>query len=478
MTPGELELNNSLKAGAAKRCISPPPGIAHGTWGAQVHERAEGMDMDLYVNALALDDGNSRAIILDIDIQILINELADKIRQTVSDATAIPFSNIRASATHTHSGPTPYKSWITEGYELVPTWLDNVCRWSAEAAQEAIAKLVEVEVRAARGDCRINVNRRAQIEDGRTILGKEAAKFSDHEVLVVGFYSDAGESIATIVNYACHPTIMGPQNRVITPDYPGVTRQIVENATGGNCLFLLGAAGDQGPVNGFQSNTAVYHRLGEILGYEASKLALGMKYIPVSSELSSVLESGASLGYYNDSFVSVIATPLMVRDIEIFVPLRSDIPDVTSAREAAESAHDQLAKARATTKNEQALREYVVKARRADLKLRLAQDFDGRTEVGVRTHFICMGNIALIAGNIEPFAEIGSKIKLASPFPVTLVSGYTNGRLAYMATAEEWAHGGHEVINSPFGQNAAVAFEEKAVSVLRELHREMRAHAS
>jgi len=35
------------------------------------------------------------------------------------------------------------------------------------------------------------------------------------------------------------------------------------------------------------------------------------------------------------------------------------------------------------------------------------------------------------------------------------MSGYTNGRMAYMPTAEEWPKGGYEVENSPFGQSAA-----------------------
>ena len=44
----------NLFAGTGRRCINPPPGIAHGGWGAQKHEQAEGIDMDLWVTALAL----------------------------------------------------------------------------------------------------------------------------------------------------------------------------------------------------------------------------------------------------------------------------------------------------------------------------------------------------------------------------------------------------------------------------------------
>src|SRR5204863_8380717 len=163
--------DSTLLAGVARRCTNPPPNIAHGGWGAQKHEQAEGIDMDLWATALAISDGANTAIILDVDIQILTNERADQIRAAVSKATRVPMQNIRACATHTHSGPVPYKSWIEKGYEMVAPWFENVARWSAEAAGEAMASLQPVEVRAGRGECHINTNRRTVAPDGKLFLG-------------------------------------------------------------------------------------------------------------------------------------------------------------------------------------------------------------------------------------------------------------------------------------------------------------------
>src|SRR3954465_11196488 len=94
-----------LRAGVGRRCPNPPPNIAHGGWGPQKHEQAEGIDLDLWVTALALSDGPTTALFLDIGIQILTNERADGLRAAVSQATGVPIEHIRASATHTHSGP-------------------------------------------------------------------------------------------------------------------------------------------------------------------------------------------------------------------------------------------------------------------------------------------------------------------------------------------------------------------------------------
>src|SRR5438067_2765490 len=127
--------------------------------------------MDLWVTALALSDRITTTLVLDLDIQIIINQRADQIRAAVSNATGIPIQNIRAAATHTHSGPVPYKSWIEKGYEMVEPWFQNVARWSAEAAVEALANLQPVQLRAGRGQCHINSNRRAIRPSGERFLG-------------------------------------------------------------------------------------------------------------------------------------------------------------------------------------------------------------------------------------------------------------------------------------------------------------------
>lgn len=457
-----------MLAGTGRRCINPPPGIAHGGWGAQQHEQAAGIDLDLWVTALALADHSTTALILDVDIQILTNERADQIRAAVSQATGLPAHNIRASATHTHSGPVPYKSWIEKGYELVGPWFDNLSRWSAEAACEARANLQPVKMRAGRGECRININRRAATPDGGRFLGTNRDGPCDPEVLVVKLDALDGQTVATLVNYACHPTIMGPANRLITPDYPGAMKRVVEAAVGGKCLFLLGAAGDQGPVQGFQADVKVYRQLGAVLGHEAAKIALGLDCLPTGEQLCEIIPSGAPLGRYESEFKTHPGLPLQVADHDIPLPLRAGLPEKKVAAEQLQLWKEKLRGARADG-DAVAVTEAIYQARRADIQLRLAEDFGGRPDAGVRTHFICFGDVALVGCNVEPFCEIGLALKRQSPFPVTLVSGYTNGRRAYLASAGEWTKGGYEVENSPFDQGAAEVLQREIIKTLLSL---------
>ena len=457
-----------LLAGVGRRCTNPPANIAHGGWGAQKHEQAEGIDMDLWVTALPLSDQQTTAIILDVDIQILTNQRADQIRSAVSQATGVPVQNIRASATHTHSGPVPYKSWIEKGYEMVNPWFEDVARWSAEAAVEALSGLQPIRLRAGRGRCNINTNRRAATQSGERFLGINSDGPCDYEVLVATLDSMDGKPLATLVNYACHPTIMGPLNRLITPDYPGAMKRVVEQAIGGKCLFLLGSAGDQGPLRGFQADIQVYRNFGAILGYEVAKVVLSLDNVPSKTKFREIIPSGAPLGMYDPEFATLSSRPLRVLDKEIAVPLREGLPERNVATEKLQFWQAKLKLAR--EKNDQtAITEAIYMARRADIQLRMADDFGGKTSAGVRTHIITFGDVALIGCNIEPFCEIGLQIKKRSPFPITFMSGYTNGRMAYMATVQEWPKGGYEVENSPFGQTAAETLTENILETLRAL---------
>src|SRR5947207_6109633 len=95
-----------FQAGAARCDITPPVGIAHGNWSAQVHERAEGIDLPLTCTVLAAGDGNEEVIIA--EWELLFPPMGDwlvEARRRITELTGVPASHIRLSATHTHAGP-------------------------------------------------------------------------------------------------------------------------------------------------------------------------------------------------------------------------------------------------------------------------------------------------------------------------------------------------------------------------------------
>ena len=88
----------------------------------------------------------------------------------------------------------------------------------------------------------------------------------DPTVLVARVTGADGTLRATLVNYACHATTLAWQNSLISPDFPGAMREVVEDATGAPCVFLQGASGDTGPRDGFVGDTSVADRNGRQLG--------------------------------------------------------------------------------------------------------------------------------------------------------------------------------------------------------------------
>src|SRR5690606_28463780 len=117
--------------------------------------------------------------------------------------------------------------------------------------------------------------------------------------LLAGVIRDHQQRIqATLVNYACHPTTLAHENRLLSPDYVGAMRGVVSTATAAPCLFLQGASGELAPKEQYVADTEVADRHGRRLGYAV--LAALESLLPVGQglELQGSLSSGAPLALW------------------------------------------------------------------------------------------------------------------------------------------------------------------------------------
>lgn len=457
----------ALRAGAGRAVITPPLGIAHAGWGAQTHQRAEGVDLDLRATALVLAHGDTQAAIIDVDFCVVGRPLADRIRQATAELTGIPVSHVRLSYSHTHSGPLLGPGWMTEGEELIPAYVESLPGRVAGAAWEAQRRLRPARVAAGTGAADIVVNRRLRLSSGRVVCGRNRDGFVDREVKVLRIDDADERPIAVVVNYACHPTIMGPPNRLITPDYPGVVRRVVEHATGATCLFLQGAAGNVHALVDFVGDPAVYHRLGAILGHEAAKVALGLDPVPRRERLVRVLESGAPLAIYADEPAGEPDAALRVATRPVTMAVKR-YPPVTDVEAEACRLAARLSELRGRGAEEE-VREAVGTARRARMLADKARQYEGRADVVAELHGIRIGPAALVGFPGEPFAEIGARVKAESPFLHTFFSGYTNDYLGYLPTSEAYPDRGYEVDTSPFLPGGDERLVKESLELLADL---------
>jgi hypothetical protein len=150
--------------------------------------------------------------------------------------------------------------------------------------------------------------------------------------LVARIDDRTGRTLASIVNYACHPTTLAWENTLISPDYVGALREIIELEQGGVCVFLQGASGDLGPREGYVGDPAVADRNGRQLAYSALSAFEAMPKAGVRFEYAGPVVSGATLGtwQYADAPPADIERHALwrMRHWTLELPYRHDLPTI------------------------------------------------------------------------------------------------------------------------------------------------------
>ncbi len=459
---------NHLLAGVGRCEITPAPGTPQGGWGAQTHQRGLGSDMPLYATALVLSDLCKSVAILDVDAIGFDKEWSTRIMDAVEGLTKLPREHIRFSCTHTHSGPNTFRlHTITEGLDMILSYLDGLPRRIASAVWQAQQNLKPVRCAAGKGLCEINVNRRLKLEDGSVVLGKNWDGPVDHTVRVVRFDDLDENPLATILHYACHPTTIAWQSQFVTPDYPGAARQVMEQQVGGTCLFLQGATGNIGPRCGFTGDLRVYRRQGKILGLEGAKVATGLQTVKRTDKFTGVLQSGAPLAIYEEVNTEQDPPVLRVLSKRLQLPVARFRPVVELEAETEKSRQEYVRLQESGTEEE--IRTARSKVTQSGMRAEIARLYQGKTHIDWQLQGIRIGSIALLSVPGEPFTEINQQIVSGSPFVDTLFSGYSNGGFGYLPVRSAYEEGGYEVEVSPFSPEAADIVVKEGLQMLREL---------
>lgn len=384
-----------LRVGVAKVDITPPVGGAMYGYGARGTNVSTGVHDRLWAKVLVVEAGGERVAIVTLDLGAFEKSRTGRVKAAIQRATGI--ENVLLMASHTHSSPTlqPDFPTPTEPYHLGVE--DAIVATVTAAADGLQAARLDV----GWGRLEEGHNRRQILADGRVhmLWGNRERKPTsplDYTVGVVAFDTPAGEPLATLVSFTCHPVVLGPENLELSADYPGAMMAKLETEVGGQAMFVQAAAGDINPFwdktppsqGGFEQVV----RMGEALADEAMR---------VRRSLSSPVD----------------VERLSVRSEEVRLLPRWDYDD--PAVEAA------------LRKNEfgwifDRFRARFAGERNAEINIVLLDD---RLAIGT------------FPG--EFFVEHGLRFKQQSMVRNTLFAGYTNGALGYFPTIRGAAEGGY-----------------------------------
>ncbi len=273
-------MNQPLFAGAASSDITPTKSL-HLFGYPHVERYSTGVHDPLMASACYLRGDKGETIFVAVDIIFVPKRLVANARERIATATGVSAENILISATHTHSGPGTVRYASNEADSTVPTPDEDYLRQLEDGIVEAACRSVEMKEPAelglalANGAC-VGTNRR----------DPAGPSHPDVPVLMVRA-KDSKTYIAAMLICSMHPTVLHEDSTLISGDFPGLTRQYLQqHALGESCVVLhhSGASGNQSPRHVIRGTTfAEAARLGEELGKAVAAAIANIDYIDSAS---------------------------------------------------------------------------------------------------------------------------------------------------------------------------------------------------
>ena len=277
--------NNTILAGTAKVKITPEVPMQMSGYGGR-KEPFKGVHDDLFLRVIAFGDGENKVVIISADLIGFTLSYWEEITKRLERETDIPQENILLCATHTHGGPTPANIYRSDppAPDII-SYTEGLTEKIVTTVREAVNNLKPASIGSGKGECKMNMNRRARSADRGIILGKNPDGICDHEVGVVRIDDEYLNPIAIFINWPCHGTVMSGRNYQITADWPGAAAGYVEKEFD-NTIIAPVTAGASGDINGLYGPGEQFGYVditGIMVGEEVVRVAKDIKTFPYGS---------------------------------------------------------------------------------------------------------------------------------------------------------------------------------------------------
>jgi neutral ceramidase len=402
-------------AAFAKTDITPPgPSLLSGFVARQ--QPSCGVHDPLYARALYLTDDTTRVAIVVLDLIGIDAELTARIRDAASAATNLPSENLALLATHTHGGPPV----------LPKAWLGPVDR---DYRHELIDK-VTATIRAAERNLQpvaltFGIGKEPNVGRNR----RRAGGVNDPDVPVLRMDRSDGSPLGFLISYACHPVVLGPNNLLITRDYPGELITVLEKVLpGAEFLFLTGCCGQ---IN--TGHTAADSILGRGFGLRTFSEAARVARVLAGC----ALQVGEQLASSHGAPLVTPKGPLTVLRRSVTLPLSKPQPPPASEVKRWRQALAEL----------QTSGDDPVEASRLATYVHWAELARQTTELAVETEvmLIDLGGLAFAIFPGEVFVEFGLALKRHFVDYPIITLAFGNDAPGYIPHRSAYPEGGYEI---------------------------------
>ncbi len=233
-----------LTVGHGRECITPPLGIRMVGYAARTEGAADVHD-DLFVNAVALGDGNDTVAILAYDVCLFRLETAEEIKSAIREETGLEPKQVFLNTSHTHAGPA--LGHREEKAEDQEQYRADLIRKSVAALRKAMDDMAPATLSVGRAPLDVGCNRRERQEDGEIKLGHNPDGPTLQEVTVWQF-ARADRPDVILFSTPMHGTTLGGRNLSISAEWMGAAvRFLEEQMPEVRTVFLQGCGANQDP---------------------------------------------------------------------------------------------------------------------------------------------------------------------------------------------------------------------------------------
>jgi hypothetical protein len=434
-----------FKAGFSKVCISPPLGVPLAGFAAR-KEPANGIHDDLFARALVLETAESSLALVSVDLLALPSHFIRRVRKTIQESTGLLPESIMIASTHTHAGPVTITTFFNPDGTVDSHYMDALENGIKQAVTDAWRSRFPARVGVGFGHVKgVGVNRRTSNQ-----------KPIDEQVGIIKVVDVEGNTRAVFINYSCHPTVLGPDNLLVTGDFPAFAIKNIEAGIGPDGFAMF--------VNGTQGNIS--------MGHSSELSAIGVitpgRTFARAAELgdrlaAATLEKLGSIETEDDPVIEAIA-------VNVDLPLKR-YPTIDETGRLLHQAEENLASlVSANGDNTEQLR----RAQSEQLYASITDFYAKETAVfgngmlPIEVQGLRINDATLVAIPAEVFVEIGLRVKENARHPIFIV-GIANGYIGYLPTKAAHSDGGYEVVSSKCRPEAEEVLVESVLKLEQKL---------